>query len=49
MPPLGVVAGALFLGERISLSVILGAAVIIGGLAVIVRTPALRAEAVEEA
>lgn len=49
MPPLGVVAGALFLGERISLAVILGAAVIIAGLAVIVRTPALRVEAVEKA
>jgi O-acetylserine/cysteine efflux transporter len=49
MPPLGVVAGALFLDERISLSVILGAAVIIAGLAVIVRTPTLRAEAVEKA
>jgi drug/metabolite transporter (DMT)-like permease len=41
-------AGAVFLGEHISLSVILGAAVIIAGLAVIVRTPALRAEAIEE-
>jgi O-acetylserine/cysteine efflux transporter len=48
MPPLGVMAGAVFLGEHISLSVILGAAVIIAGLAVIVRTPALRAEAIEE-
>jgi O-acetylserine/cysteine efflux transporter len=48
MPPLGVVAGALFLGEHISLAVIVGAAVIIAGLAVIVRTPALRVEAVEE-
>lgn len=48
MPPLGVVAGAFFLGERISLAVIVGAAVIIAGLAVIVRTPALRVEAVEE-
>lgn len=48
MPPLGVVAGALFLGERISLAVILGAAVIIAGLAVIVRTPALQVEAVQE-
>lgn len=48
MPPLGVVAGALFLGEHISLAVIIGAAVIIAGLAVIVRTPALRVEAVEE-
>ena len=48
MPPLGVMAGAVFLGEHISLPVILGAAVIIAGLAVIVRTPALRAEAIEE-
>jgi O-acetylserine/cysteine efflux transporter len=48
MPPLGVVAGALFLGEHISLAVIVGAAVIIAGLAVIVRTPALRVETVEE-
>jgi O-acetylserine/cysteine efflux transporter len=48
MPPLGVVAGALFLGERISLAVIIGAAVIIAGLAVIVRTPTLRAEAAQE-
>ena len=48
MPPLGVVAGALFLGERISLAVIVGATVIMAGLAVIVRTPTLRVEAVEE-
>jgi O-acetylserine/cysteine efflux transporter len=45
MPPLGVAAGALFLGETISLSVVIGAAVIIAGLAVIVRTPAQQAAA----
>jgi O-acetylserine/cysteine efflux transporter len=48
MPPLGVMAGAVLLGEHISLAVIAGAAVIIAGLAVIVRTPALRVEAAEE-
>lgn len=48
MPHMGIVAGAVFLGEAISTSVIVGGAVIIAGLTVIVRTPATQTTTADE-
>lgn len=42
MPPIGAVGGFLYLGEKISLVELLGAAVILAGLAIVIwgKTPA---------